>query len=115
MKQSIDNTISARVNDAASGRESTEYILPFLWIHGETHERLDEEIGAVYGAGIREFCLESRTHEQFGREQWWVDMGFVLRRARELGMRVWLLDDKRFPSGYANGYTGISRGRVTGR
>ncbi len=104
MKQSIDNTISARVNDAASGRESTEYILPFLWIHGETHERLDEEIGAVYGAGIREFCLESRTHEQFGREQWWEDMGFVLRRARELGMRVWLLDDKRFPSGYANGY-----------
>ncbi|MBP5729983.1 MAG: hypothetical protein J6X19_02155 [Clostridia bacterium] len=104
MKHDINDRIKTRLEDVAAGREATEYILPFLWIHGETHERLGEEINAVYGAGIREFCLESRTHEQFGREQWWEDMGFVLRRARELGMRVWLLDDKRFPSGYANGY-----------
>ena len=94
MKHDIDDRIKTRLEDVAAGREATEYILPFLWIHGETHERLGEEINAVYGAGIREFCLESRTHEQFGREQWWEDMGFVLRRARELGIHlVWVDHD----------------------
>ncbi len=56
-------SIKERLYEAEAGNESTEYIFPFLWMHGETHERLKEEIDAIYDANIREFCLESRTHQ----------------------------------------------------
>ena len=84
--------------------EQDSYLLPFLWLHGESKERLKEEILAIRNSGIREFCAESRPYENFCREQWWDDFGFILQTARELGMRVWLLDDRKFPTGYANGY-----------
>ena len=80
------------------------YILPFLWLHGEPKERVKEEILAIKNSGIKEFCAESRPYENFCKEQWWDDFGFILKTAKELDMKVWLLDDKRFPSGYANGY-----------
>ena len=80
------------------------YILPFLWLHGESKERIKEEILAIKNSGIKEFCAESRPYEEFCKEQWWEDFGFILKTARELDMGVWLLDDKKFPTGYANGY-----------
>lgn len=80
------------------------YILPFLWLHGESHQRLKEEILAIKNSGIREFCAESRPYDNFGKEQWWEDFGFILKTAKELDMKVWLLDDKAFPTGYANGW-----------
>ena len=80
------------------------YILPFLWLHGEPKERVRKEILAIKNSGINEFCAESRPYESFCKEQWWDDFGFILETASELGMRVWLLDDQKFPTGYANGY-----------
>ncbi len=82
----------------------TGYILPFFWQHGEEHERLKDEMDAIRRSGATEFCVESRTHEDFCRDKWWEDFQFMLDYARAHGMRVWLLDDKRFPTGYANGY-----------
>ena len=84
--------------------EWDSYIFPFLWLHGESKERIREEILAIKNSGISEFCAESRPHEDFCKDKWWSDFGFVLKTARELGMGVWLLDDKKFPTGYANGY-----------
>ena len=81
-----------------------DYILPFLWLHGEPKERIREEILAIKNSGINEFCAESRPYERFCLDEWWDDFGFILKTAKELNMRVWLLDDKKFPSGYANGY-----------
>ena len=83
---------------------STEYILPFFWQHGEDHAVLAEEMAAIRRCGIGEICVESRPHEQFGEDKWWDDFGFILQEASRHGMRVWLLDDKQFPTGYANGY-----------
>ena len=80
------------------------YILPFLWLHGEPKERVKEEILAIKNSGIREFCAESRPYEKFCQDEWWDDFGFILKTARELDMGVWLLDDQKFPTGYANGY-----------
>ena len=91
-----------RIADSLANRPDS-YILPFFWQHGESHAILIEEIIAIQNSGIREFCVESRTHEEFGREAWWTDFRFILDQARERGMRVWLLDDKCFPTGYANG------------
>ena len=80
------------------------YILPFLWLHGEPKERVRQEILAIKNSGLSEFCAESRPYEDFCKEQWWDDFGFILETARELNMGVWLLDDQKFPTGYANGY-----------
>lgn len=92
-----------RIQECLNGREDS-YIFPFLWLHGESHERLREEILAIKNAGLQEFCAESRPYEGFCKEQWWEDFGFILETAKELQMRVWLLDDRLFPTGYANGY-----------
>ena len=80
------------------------YILPFLWLHGEPKERVREEMLAIKNSGIREFCAESRPYKKFCQDEWWDDFGYILKTARELDMGVWLLDDRAFPTGYANGY-----------
>lgn len=92
-----------KVIDCLNGSHGS-YLLPFLWLHGEPQERVREEIIAIKNSGISEFCAESRPYDNFCKEQWWDDFGFILKTARELGMRVWLLDDRKFPTGYANGY-----------
>lgn len=79
------------------------YILPFLWMHGEEQAVIGEEIQRIYDCGIREFCLESRPYPHFCQEPWWRDVAFVLEKAKSMGMRVWILDDDEFPTGHANG------------
>lgn len=80
-----------------------DYILPFLWVKGEDLDAVKREILAIKASGIESFCVESRTYEEFCEERWWNDFRFILETAKELDMHVWLLDDKHFPSGYANG------------
>lgn len=79
------------------------YIAPFLWLHGESNELIINEINRIYESGIRSVCLESRTHEDFVRDGWWINLKAIFEHCRKLGMNVWILDDKHFPSGYANG------------
>jgi len=95
--------VDTKIKQCLSGAQDS-YILPFLWLHGEPKERLREEILAIKNSGISEFCAESRPYEKFCQDEWWDDFAFILETARELGMRVWLLDDQKFPTGYANGY-----------
>lgn len=92
-----------RMQENLAGQHGS-YILPFLWLHGEPQERVREEILAIKASGIREFCAESRPYKDFGKDAWWEDFGFILKTAKELDMKVWLLDDRHFPTGYANGY-----------
>ena len=84
-------------------RVMTDKIFPFLWHHGESKKAILKEIEKIYECGIRAFCVESRPHPDFCGPQWWEDMGFILREAQKRDMRVWLLDDKHYPSGSANG------------
>lgn len=79
------------------------YIFPFLWMHGEDHEIIREEIDKIQECGIREICLESRPHPDFCGPRWWSDVDFIINEAKKRNMRVWVLDDVKFPTGYANG------------
>lgn len=92
-----------KLTDVLSNK-SDNYILPFLWMHGEPHEKLREEIARIESCGIKAFCMESRPHPDFGKEKWWCDVDVAMDEARKRGMQVWLLDDKKFPTGYANGW-----------
>lgn len=91
-----------RLNDVL-GNRGGNYILPFFWLHGEPHEILREEIDRIEACGIREFCVESRPHPDFMGGQWWGDMDLIMEEARKRRMRVWLLDDDKFPTGHAGG------------
>ena len=77
------------------------YIFPFLWMRGEEEEILRNEIGKIHECGIRAICVEARPHDDFCGPGWWHDMDIVLDEARKRDMKVWILDDKHFPTGYA--------------
>ena len=94
--------MDTRLNDIVNGKWNN-HLLPFLWMHEGHHDELRSLVDGVYDSGARAFCVESRPHEGFGRETWWSDMAEVLDEAEKLGMKVWILDDKHFPTGYANG------------
>lgn len=79
------------------------YILPFFWQHGETEEVLRDYMRAIHEANIGAVCVESRPHPDFCGEKWWQDMDVILDEARKRGMKVWILDDSHFPTGFANG------------
>ncbi len=79
-------------------------VAPFLWLHNEDDSKIIRELERIHSCGIRAVCVESRTHEEFCRDDWWSDMRLILDFCREHSMKVWILDDKHFPSGYANGY-----------
>ena len=84
------------------GREDN-HILPFFWQHGEDEKTLREMMGAIHGAGCGAVCVESRPHPDFCGPKWWQDMDVILDEARKRNMKVWILDDSHFPTGFANG------------
>lgn len=84
------------------GKESS-HILPFLWMKGESNDIIKEELDRIEECGIREICLESRPHPDFCGPGWWENLDFVIPEAKKRGMKVWILDDDKFPTGHANG------------
>lgn len=79
------------------------YIFPFLWMRGEPEEIIREEIERIYECGIRAVCVEARPHDDFCGPGWWHDMDIVIGEAKKRDMKIWILDDKHFPTGYAAG------------
>ena len=73
-----------RLNEVLSGRGGS-YILPFFWLHGESHDVLREEIDKMENCQIREFCVESRPHPDVMGKQWWSDMDMSMDEARKEG------------------------------
>ncbi|WP_127493318.1 glycosylhydrolase-like jelly roll fold domain-containing protein [Paenibacillus glycanilyticus] len=91
-----------RLKEVLEGREQN-YILPFLWQHGEEEHRIREEMARVHEAGIGAVCVEARPHPDFLGPKWWSDLDVIMDEARHRGMKVWLLDDDHFPTGHAAG------------
>jgi hypothetical protein len=81
----------------------SNYILPFLWMKGESQELIRREIEKIDECGMKAICLESRPHPDFMGEQWWSDLRMIIEEAKKRDMKVWILDDAHFPTGYANG------------
>lgn len=78
-------------------------IFPFLWLKGESTEKIIEEIGKIYESGLRSFCVEARGDVEYLTPIWWKRMDALLLEAKRLDMQVWFFDDIHFPTGYANG------------
>lgn len=94
MERALKNILNGEVEN---------YILPFFWQHGETEEKLREYMHVIHDCGIGAVCVECRPHPDFCGPKWWADLDAIMDEARKLNMRVWLLDDAHFPTGFANG------------
>ena len=91
-----------RLSEVLQGKEEN-YMLPFFWQHGEDEETLRKYMHVIHDANIGAVCIESRPHPEFCGEKWWQDMDAILDEAEKLDMKVWILDDSHFPTGFANG------------
>lgn len=83
--------------------QEDNYIFPFFWQRGEDEKILREYMEVIEAANCHAVCVESRPHPDFCGEKWWQDMDVILDEARKRNMKVWILDDSHFPTGYANG------------
>lgn len=83
-------------------KNENNYILPFLWMKGESQEIILEEMEKILECGIKAVCIESRPHPDFLGERWWQDLDIIVDFAKKNDMRIWILDDAHFPTGYAN-------------
>lgn len=79
------------------------YIFPFFWQHGEDEKTLREYMKVIAESSIQAVCVESRPHPDYCGPKWWQDMDVILDEARKRSMKIWILDDSHFPTGYANG------------
>ncbi|MBQ9116774.1 MAG: glycosyl transferase family 2 [Clostridia bacterium] len=91
-----------RLFDVLNGKEEN-YLLPFYWQRGDHTHLIPEQIERIYRSGCRALCVESRPHPDFVGESWWRDMDIILAEAKKREMKVWLLDDDKFPTGHAAG------------
>lgn len=78
------------------------YLFPFMWIKNGERDSIVSQIDDIFNMGHRALCIESRTHEDFCGDEWWRDVRVVLEECKKRNMTVWLLDGKRFPTGYIN-------------
>ena len=94
MNKKIKNLLEGKGNN---------YILPFFWLHGEEETVLRHYMKVIHDCGIWAVCVESRPHPDFCGPKWWADMDVILDEARSRQMKVWILDDSHFPTGFCNG------------
>ena len=80
-----------KLYDVLHGKEEN-HLLPFFWMHNDRHEVLADMVQSVYDSGARAFCVESRPHENFCREEWWYDMDLLLAEAQKRGGEVAFVD-----------------------
>ena len=77
---------------------------PLFWLHGdESKERLQEFLKAVVDGGNGAFTAESRPHVDWLGEGWFRDLGICLDAARRNGLKMWIFDEKWWPSGEVAG------------
>lgn len=86
-----------------NNKNNENHIFPFLWMRGEEEAVMRREMEKIAECGIGAVCVEARPHKDYCGPGWWHDMDIIIDEAEKRNMKVWILDDKHFPTGYANG------------
>ena len=93
-----------RLAQILSDQNGSDGLLPFMWVM--TSADTDRMVGMmplIKSCGMNAVCVESRTFEDFAGDTWWPLITAILEEAKRLEMRVWILDDTHYPTGYATG------------
>ncbi|MBN1345628.1 MAG: hypothetical protein JXQ73_23250 [Phycisphaerae bacterium] len=105
----ITNRIAVAEDVAAlrasfSAARPAKTLNPLFWLHGDEDEAgIREIIGRMDEGGCGEFTIESRPHKYYLQDKWWQDLAVCFDEAEKRGMKVWVFDEKWFPSGLAGG------------
>lgn len=93
-----------RLAQILSDTDGSDAIFPFMWVmsSAETGEMVGM-METIKACGINAVCVESRTFEDYAGDTWWPLITAILEEAKRLNMRVWILDDTHYPTGYATG------------
>lgn len=77
---------------------------PLFWLHGDdSRERLEQYVAKVAEGGNGCLTLESRPHVDWLGEGWFRDLAICLEAAKRHGLKVWIFDEKWWPSGEVGG------------
>ena len=84
--------------------EARRLLGPLFWLHGdESPERLQMYVEKVAEGGNGCFTTESRPHKDWLGEGWYHDLGICLAAAKKNGLKMWIFDEKWWPSGEVAG------------
>lgn len=77
---------------------------PLFWLHGdESKERLEMYVEKMAEGGNGCFTAESRPHKDWLGETWYRDLKICLDAAKKHDMKMWIFDEKWWPSGEVGG------------
>jgi len=74
---------------------------PLFWMHGdanETRERLEGYVEKVAEGGNGCFTAESRPHSDWLGPRWYKDLDICLQKAKALDLKMWIFDERWWPS-----------------
>ena len=74
---------------------------PLFWLHGdenETPERLEAYVEKVAEGGNGCFTAESRPHSDWLGPRWYRDLDVCLQKAKALDLKMWIFDERWWPS-----------------
>ncbi len=92
------------LREAFTGHNPTRSSCPFWMLHGdESDEELREFLELAYRLGFEGVTLHPYLFRDYLGEGHWHRWRVIVEHARRLGLAVWQLDDKDYPSGWAGG------------
>jgi hypothetical protein len=72
---------------------------PLFWLHGdESREQLETVLAKVAEGGNGSFTAESRPHSDWLGPNWYRDVDICLAAAKKHGLKLWIFDEKWWPS-----------------
>jgi len=77
---------------------------PLFWLHGdESQERLEMYLDKVVEGGNGCFTAESRPHNDWLGPDWYRDLDICLQAAKKRNLKMWIFDERWWPSGEVGG------------
>ncbi len=87
---------------------------PLFWLHGdESQERLEMTLEKVAESGNGCFTAESRPHNDWLGPGWYRDLAICLKKAKELNLKMWIFDERWWPSQMVGGKVPLEYGSKT--
>jgi hypothetical protein len=72
---------------------------PLFWLHGdESRELLEDYVELVAAGGNGSLTTESRPHNDWLGPNWFRDVGICLEAAKKHNLKLWIFDEKWWPS-----------------
>jgi len=79
---------------------------PFwVWNDKVTHEKIDSQLQSYRDIGIMQLIIHPRPGlvTPYLSAEWFELVSYATKKAKNLGMKIWLYDENSYPSGFAGG------------